>query len=181
VNHPVASSDGAQLSARALPRPKASSRPTVDHAGADRANSFAPSAETQTVAEHLDTPVALPDAPRPIRAAWPGLPAANARPETASDSTPTAHAAPDLSAVVIGFPEPVIPRAQVPAVSQGHRSPNRATPTAGAASTVVHDDPVASRTAPLATPSPAGLDAHELADQLAGLLDDESDLRGLRR
>lgn len=181
VNHPVASSAGGRPSTRALPARKASSASTANHAVAGRADSFVPSVETRTVADDGDTAVVIPDAPRPIRAGWPGHPATNARPDAGRNSAPTARAPQDPSASAMRFPESVLSRAETPAVSQGLRPRNRATPPAGAASTVVHDDPVATRTSPLATPSPAGPDALELADQLAALLDDESDLRGLRR
>lgn len=181
VNQLVTRSEGGRPSTRALPVRKASSGPTANNAGADRANFFMPSIETQTIADDLDTAVALPDAPRPIRAGWPGHPAANAWPEAGPNSAASVRAPQDPSAGAMRFPEPVFSRAETPAVSQGRRPPNWATPPAGAASTVVLDDPAGTRTSPLAAPSPVGPDALELADQLAALLDEESDLRGLRR
>jgi hypothetical protein len=52
---------------------------------------------------------------------------------------------------------------------------------ASASPTVLRPDPATARVAPLAAPEPAGPDAFEIADRVAALLDEESDLRGLRR
>ncbi len=178
VDQPVTAPRGALPSTRGAP---ASSGPTVGQAGLDLDTSVAPSTERYYAADHFNTAIALPNVPWPIRAGWPGHSAANAGPESGGDDAPTARAPQDPSTVAVRIPEPILTRGQMPSHFQGRRPPNRATPPAGAASTVAHLDPVATRTAPLATRSPAGLDTLESADQLAALLDDESDLRGLRR
>ncbi|GFG52567.1 hypothetical protein MAGR_40080 [Mycolicibacterium agri] len=103
--------------------------------------------------------------------AWIAQDQADAPPPAAPDFGPT------IASHVLG---PVVSRTVEPAAVPIHRHIYRAG-HAAAGSTVVHDDPVAPRTAQAAQPSPAGTDARELADQLAAMLDDEADLRGLRR
>lgn len=121
-------------------------------------------------------PSSPPRFPRPIRADWPG-----SRPSNGAGAAPSVTAQPsehgDRS-----IPAPAGPWIAQPADPPGEPLARRATRTeASVAPVVVHDDLAASRTDRLAFPAPSRPDTFDVADEVAALLDEESDLRGLRR
>jgi hypothetical protein len=116
-------------------------------------------------------PVTGPQAPL---AAFP----APIRAGTAADPRTPAGGSENHLAWTLPFPVPIDP-----AVHRGAEiGTGRATlDDASIAPTVVRPDPVTGRVAPFAAPEPARPDAFDIADRVAALLDEESDLRGLRR
>ena len=175
--------------------PTSSAPELVPLVAAQRGGADSPALVTPSVTDGFVTPGSTPglplSVPQPIRLAWSDQRA------TAGRAAPDLLGAPALGPRVEDRPRPpglpasgaghiggsaAVPAALPTPSSLGSASAHRArlagTPTA---STVVDDAPFAGRTAPAATPGPPVLDVFGLADQLAALLDDESDLRGLRR
>ncbi len=93
----------------------------------------------------------------------------------------------DPPGAAVGFPTPIAAWSVQRPPTFGIAGPGRSwsapagAASAGAAPTVVRADPAASRVAPAAAVAPTAPDAFDIADSIAALLDEESDLRGLRR
>jgi hypothetical protein len=122
-------------------------------------------------AKAASSPTADPVFPQPIRAAWP-----DRRPANRPSTTP-----PGLPAPAAATTEPISAWTETMSTRPARGVARATTAGSGSAPAVVQDDPGPHRAAPAAAPAPAGPDAFGLADQVAALLDDESDLRGLRR
>jgi hypothetical protein len=124
--------------------------------------------------------------PQPIRLAWSDQQGAGGRPTSDWPSASSVSQRVEDPPEPAGRPESAV-ASTVSTVrsttsSLGSSSPYRATfASSNPAPTVVDDSPTAARTAPGAAPGQARLDVFGLADQLATLLDEESELRGLRR
>ena len=123
----------------------------------------------------------LPAHPQPIRTGWSGEP---------GWATPTLASATG-TASVLTFPNirdvgaPVLASSAPRAVAPPPSAPSLV-PRAGARAAVIEPDAAVSRTAPFAAPAAdrvaaTSVEAFAVADELAALLDEESDLRGLRR
>jgi hypothetical protein len=155
----------------------------VPGAATARAETASPARVASAVID--GAPGAPVNVPRPIRLAWSDQ-SAGARPTADWPNAPSARPR-------VEDPEPsglpaddtggswAVSAAPSVASSLGSSSPHRATLATSHPAPTVVDDTIAARTAPGATPGQARLDVFALADQLAALLDEESELRGLRR
>jgi hypothetical protein len=99
----------------------------------------------------------------------------------APPDSPRVDDPPDPAALPQAIAQPTGPQVLAGASTPGPPPARRASAGSHTAPTVVADSRVARRTGVAADLGQAGLDVFGLADQLAALLDDESDLRGLRR
>ncbi|MBT2498624.1 hypothetical protein J7E25_05910 [Agromyces sp. ISL-38] len=160
------------------PRTPAAGHPTVSFPADEPARAAAstdPFGEPAVVGREIG-PASPPRFPTPIRTDWPdprSSDGVSAAPSVAS--APSAHHDRAITT-------PAAPSIARPATPPGEPVARRATRAeASAAPVVVLDDAAASRTDRLAFPAPARPDAFDVADEVAALLDEESDLRGLRR
>ncbi|WP_319453009.1 MULTISPECIES: hypothetical protein [unclassified Mycobacterium] len=151
-----------------------------------RAENASPLLVTPSAADGFVAPGEPVCVPRPIRLAWSDQQGAGGRPTSDWPSAPPVGPRVEDPPEPTGLPESAV-ASTVSTVcsttsSLGASSPYRATlASSSTAPTVVDDTPIATRTAPGAAPGQARLDVFGLADQLAALLDEESELRGLRR
>lgn len=137
--------------------------------------------------------------PPPIRLAWSDRQGGGGQAmpgwRGAPPDSPRVDDPPDPAALPQAIAQPTGPQVLAGASTPGPPPARRATTGSHTAPTVVADSRVARRTGVAADPGragpdvfgvaadlgQAGLDVFGVADQLAALLDDESDLRGLRR
>jgi hypothetical protein len=151
-----------------------------------RAEAESQSLVTPTATDGFGVFSAPVSVPQPIRLAWSDPQGAGGRPTSDWPSAPAVGPRAEDPPDSTGRPESAVASTvsteRSTTSSLGSSSPYRATlSSSNPAPTVVDDSPTAARTAPGAAPGQARLDVFGLADQLATLLDEESELRGLRR